>query len=136
MSNSIKVKPEEMAYVVKQMLKSYSKARTQETKELIKETSEICKEEIRKASPVRTGDYKKGWDIKQEWEDCDSLRMRVRNKTDWQLTHLLENGHANPCAITMTPMLPWVMETPLSNTSWQTVNAYRRVPPEIRRNNP
>lgn len=94
MSNSIKVKPEEMAYVVKQMLESYSKARTQETKELIKETSEICKEEIRKASPVRTGDYKKGWDIKQEWEDCDSLRMRVRNKTDWQLTHLLENGHA------------------------------------------
>lgn len=94
MSNSIKVKPEEMAYVVKQMLESYSKARTQETKELIKETSEICKEEIRKASPVRTGDYKKEWDIKQEWEDCDSLRMRVRNKTDWQLTHLLENGHA------------------------------------------
>lgn len=94
MSNSIKVKPEEMAYVVKQMLESYSKARTQETKELIKETSEICKEEIRKASPVRTDDYKKGWDIKQEWEDCDSLRMRVRNKTDWQLTHLLENGHA------------------------------------------
>ena len=94
MSNSVKVKPEEMAYVVKQMLESYSKARTQETKELIKETSEICKEEIRKASPVRTGDYKKGWDIKQEWEDCDSLRMRVRNKTDWQLTHLLENGHA------------------------------------------
>lgn len=94
MSNSIKVKPEEMAYVVKQMLESYSKARTQETKELIKETSEICKEEIRKASPVRTGDYKKGWDIKQEWEDCDSLRMRVRNKTDWQLTYLLENGHA------------------------------------------
>lgn len=94
MSNSIKVKPEEMAYVVKQMLESYSKARTQETKELIKETSEICKEEIRKASPVRTGDYKKGWGIKQEWEDCDSLRMRVRNKTDWQLTYLLENGHA------------------------------------------
>jgi hypothetical protein len=93
-SNSIKVKPEEMAYVVKQMLESYSKARTQETKELIKETSEICKEEIRKASPVRTGDYKKGWGIKQEWEDCDSLRMRVRNKTDWQLTYLLENGHA------------------------------------------
>lgn len=94
MSNSIKVKPEEMAYVVKQMLESYSKAKTQETKELIKETSEICKEEIRKASPVRTGDYKKGWVIKQEWEDCDSLRMRVRNKTAWQLTYLLENGHA------------------------------------------
>ncbi len=43
MSNSIKVKPEEMATVVRQMLESYSKAKTAETKELIQETAETCK---------------------------------------------------------------------------------------------
>ena len=57
-------------------------------------------------------------------------------KTTENKDKAMESGVWKPCAITMTPMLPWVMETPLSNTSWQTVNAYRRVPPEIRRNNP
>ncbi|MEI3223498.1 MAG: HK97 gp10 family phage protein [Gemmiger sp.] len=94
MSNSIKVKPEEMATVVRQMLESYSKAKTAETKELIQETAETCKSEIKKASSKRTGKYRKGWTVTQEWEDSDSLRMRVRNKSAWQLTHLLENGHA------------------------------------------
>lgn len=83
-----------MATVVRQMLESYSKAKTAETKELIQETAETCKSEIKKASPKRTGKYRKGWTVTQEWEDSDSLRMRVRNESAWQLTHLLENGHA------------------------------------------
>ena len=107
MSNSIKVKPEEMATVVRQMLESYSKAKTAETKELIQETAETCKSEIKKASPKRTGKYRKGWTVTQEWEDSDSLRMRVRNKSAWQLTHLLENGHAKKnCGHTRTSNPP------------------------------
>ena len=92
--NTIKVKPEQLAAAIRKELESYSKAATEETKELIRETAKICKEEIQSASPVRTGKYRKGWSIKPLWEDNDSLREIVRNRSAWQLTHLLENGHA------------------------------------------
>jgi hypothetical protein len=39
----------------------------------------------------RTGRYKKGWRIKK---DNQSKSYIVHNKTDYQLTHLLEKGHA------------------------------------------
>ena len=94
MSSTIKVKPEQLAAAIRKELESYSKAATEETKELIRETAKICKEEIQSASPVRTGKYRKGWSIKPLWEDNDSLREIVRNRSAWQLTHLLENGHA------------------------------------------
>ena len=93
MSGTIKVKPEQLAAAIRKELESYSKAATEETKELIRETAKICKEEIQSASPVRTGKYRKGWSIKPLWEDNDSLREIVRNRSAWQLTHLLENGH-------------------------------------------
>lgn len=40
-------------------------------------------------SPVLTGDYRTGWKVsrvKSKWV--------VHNRTDYQLTHLLEHGHA------------------------------------------
>lgn len=114
--NTIKVKPEQLAAAIRKELESYSKAATEETKELIRETAKICKEEIQSASPVRTGKYRKGWSIKPLWEDNDSLREIVRNRSAWQLTHLLENGHAKPYAIIMTPMLLWEMATRPSST--------------------
>ena len=92
--NLAKLKPEQLAAAIRKELESYSKAATEETKELIRETAKICKEEIQSASPVRTGKYRKGWSIKPLWEDNDSLREIVRNRSAWQLTHLLENGHA------------------------------------------
>ena len=94
MSGTIKVKPEQLAAAIRKELESYSKASTEETKKLIRETAKVCKEEIQNASPVRTGKYRKGWSIKSLWEDNDSLREIVRNRSAWQLTLLLENGHA------------------------------------------
>ena len=41
-------------------------------------------------SPKDTGDYKKGWRIKQ---DKARKSIIVHNATDYQLTHLLEHGH-------------------------------------------
>ena len=46
MSSTIKVKPEQLAAAIRKELESYSKAATEETKELIRETAKICKEEI------------------------------------------------------------------------------------------
>lgn len=44
---------------------------------------------LKSTSPIKTGSYAKGWTVKQ----IGTARV-IHNKTDYQLTHLLENGHA------------------------------------------
>ena len=46
--------------------------------------------ELKSNSPKDTGDYRKGWRLKKEKD-----KVIVHNKTNYQLTHLLEKGHAN-----------------------------------------
>ena len=48
-------------------------------------------EEIKAASPKRTGDYKRGWRSKTDKLTGKSI---IYNATDYQLTHLLEYPHA------------------------------------------
>jgi hypothetical protein len=62
-------------------------------KEVQKASNEIAKElvkDLNRDSPKKTGDYEKGWRIKKKGK----LKNVVHNKTDYQLTHLLEKGHA------------------------------------------
>lgn len=52
----------------------------------------VAKESVQKlknTSPRKTGSYAKGWAVKKQGE-MDAI---VHNRTDYQLTHLLENGH-------------------------------------------
>lgn len=44
---------------------------------------------LRSTSPKDTGDYAKGWTVSKE-----GTRQIIHNKTNYQLTHLLEKGHA------------------------------------------
>ena len=53
------------------------------------ESSKQLVEDLKATSPVRTGSYAKGWRIKKS-----KKRNIVHNKTDYQLTHLLEKGYA------------------------------------------
>ena len=41
---------------------------------------------------VRTGKYNKGWRVKTE-KGKGYISCTIYNATNWQLTHLLENGH-------------------------------------------
>ncbi|WP_407926433.1 HK97 gp10 family phage protein [Aquibacillus kalidii] len=53
-----------------------------------KETAKETVTNLRNNSPKLTGDYAKGWKTKK-----NGTAQVVHNKTDYQLTHLLENGH-------------------------------------------
>lgn len=50
------------------------------------------KAKVKSNSPKRTGAYAKGWTISNE-NKKGKQEARIYNKTNYQLTHLLENGH-------------------------------------------
>lgn len=66
---------------------------SKEVKGVLKTDSmQVAKETVQKlknTSPVKNGSYARGWKVsKQQGSD-----LVVHNATDYQLTHLLENGH-------------------------------------------
>lgn len=65
----------------------------QEVKKICKAEAKRAKQKIEEGSPDLTGRYKKGWRVKTQ-QDRGGIGIVIYNKTDYQLTHLLEFGHA------------------------------------------
>lgn len=79
------------------VLSEYSSEAAQEIKKACRDVSSEMTEAIRLDSKnlfEGTGKYAKGWRSKVEYEDRDNIRLTTYNATDYQLTHLLEFGHA------------------------------------------
>ena len=55
--------------------------------------SRECVQRLRNTSPKKSGSYARGWGTKQIVSRGDIADIIVCNKTDYSLTHLLENGH-------------------------------------------
>ena len=91
MSKSVTV--DALAAAVADELESYRQDVTDGLKKSVKDAGKQCLNEIRNASPVRTGRYRKGWQTSKAYESSEEIRVIVHNKTDYQRTHLLENGH-------------------------------------------
>jgi len=65
-----------------------------EVKQACKDVSKEMTDDIKRDSPKKTGDYRKGWKQKVVFEDKDNIRITTYNATDYELTHLLELGFA------------------------------------------
>lgn len=78
---------------VKKALSDYGADCTELMSEVITEVSKESAKKLRKDSPKKTGKYAKGWK-----SSVDKKRLTVGaviyNKDRYQLTHLLEKGHA------------------------------------------
>lgn len=61
---------------------------------IIDANAEKCVARLKQSSPegIR-GRYKSGWTVKKGRKTKNQYYVEVWNETDWQLTHLLENGH-------------------------------------------
>lgn len=88
------IKIDELATAIAEELHEYSREVTEDLKKSVQETSKACVAELKTTSPEDTGSYKKGWRAKTAYESDTDIRVQVHNKTDYQLTHLLEDGHA------------------------------------------
>lgn len=92
MSKTIKV--DSLAKEIAKALEDYS----DDISELVEDTAnEVGKEavdEIKQTSPKKRGSYAKGWALKKDKLGKNEYSVKIHNKTDYQLTHLLEFGHA------------------------------------------
>lgn len=64
--------------------------------QIVERTAKRCSNHLRAMSPegLRTvKKYKDGWTIRKGKQTKDQTFYEVWNKTNWQLTWLLENGH-------------------------------------------
>lgn len=92
MSRNVRI--DQLADAIMEELNAYSQEVTDILKEEVKDAGKVAAAEVQAASPVDTGDYRKGWRSKTVYESGKDIRVVVHNKTDYQLAHLLEYGHA------------------------------------------
>lgn len=87
-------KTDSVAIQMADILDEVGKGATEALTQGIKEVSKESVQKLRNTSPRRTsgenaGRYAKGWTTKKNRDGS----VVVHNKTDYRLTHLLENGH-------------------------------------------
>ena len=89
-----KIRIEQLEDVLRAELSGYGTELNEAVKTVVKSAAQDCKKDIQLHCPKRTGDYRKGWRSETVYDGPGGIRIRIFNRTDWQLTHLLENGHA------------------------------------------
>ena len=77
-----------LANEIMRELQRYSNVVSEDVDTAAEEVANDLVDELKSTSPKKTGSYRKGWRKK-------TVRGKriVHNKTDYQLTHLLEKGH-------------------------------------------
>lgn len=97
------------------VMKALEDARMVTDKAVTAAVDRTTKETISKIkgdSPQKTGDYKKGWASKVTTKQGRGRYGRtVYNRTRYQLTHLLQNGHGGPRPARPHPHIPSDEET-------------------------
>ena len=76
-------------------LAEYDQEIADKTKDCVDKVSKEGVNELKKSSPKLTGGYRRGWQKREAYRDTRTKRNIVHNQTDYQLTHLLEHGHAS-----------------------------------------
>lgn len=85
---------DEMGNIIQKEFEEYVELTTAQVKTICKEVADDVCDKIKEKAPVNTGAYKKSWGITQTENSSLGTKYTVHSKTRYQLTHLLENGHA------------------------------------------
>lgn len=87
------MKVDQMTNAIMKELNSWSQDVADATKDECEKVGKETADTLKVTSPKRTGRYARGWRSKTTFEDKSNIRVTVYN-VRYQLTHLLENGHA------------------------------------------
>jgi len=90
---SKKVSIDEMDKAIEKELTDYKDLATDDLKKAVKSAAKTVKQDIQEKAPVLTGRYRDSWKITKTEETSDKLVLTV-HAGRYQLTHLLEHGHA------------------------------------------
>lgn len=88
------VNVDELAEAIGEELDAYFDDVSKEVKNAVVSTARDCVAEIKQRSPKKTGKYRKSWTSTEVFNRRGSIKIVVHNKKYYQLTHLLERGHA------------------------------------------
>lgn len=91
---AVKIKPDQLAAAVMKELEDYADTTTDGVKAAVRKAANTVKKETQAAAPVCTGRYAKSWATKTTRESSTALEITVHSRNRYQLTHLLEHGHA------------------------------------------
>ena len=94
MSENQRVSADRMAEAVMEGLMEYAELAADVMKDCVKKAGNTVKKETQAGAPVRTGKYKRSWAVKRQRETSSTLEVVVHSRNRYQLTHLLEKGHA------------------------------------------
>lgn len=87
------IRIEQLADTVMKGLEDYAKLAADDLKADVQKAGKTVKQQIENTAPKKTGKYAKSWAAKKTSETSDSIQVVVHSKR-YQLTHLLEFGHA------------------------------------------
>ena len=78
------------------VLNDFTDEEVETIEETFKETAKDTRDMVSASSPSRTGDYASGWEVIEEVRGAmgETVSFTVANPKHYQLTHLLEKGHA------------------------------------------
>ena len=89
-----KVSVDALADAVMEGIQAYGELTNEKVKKAVRKAGRTVREQINKTAPERTGAYAKSWSVKNMKETTHSLTVTVHSRNRYQLTHLLEHGHA------------------------------------------
>lgn len=84
----------DMADVIMKGLMEYADVSAETVKNAVKKAGNTVKKEAAANAPKKSGKYKKSFTVTKQKETAESLTVVVHSKNRYQLTHLLEKGHA------------------------------------------
>lgn len=92
------IKPDELQKAVMDYLENYKEDIDEDVIETVDEITKKARDELKQTSPrgkgTRSNPYYKGWVIKLSKRRSGVYHKVIWNKTNYQLTHLLEFSHA------------------------------------------
>lgn len=84
----------DMADAIMKGLMEYADVSAETVKNAVKKAGNTVKKEASENAPKKSGKYKKSFTVTKQKETAESLTVVIHSKNRYQLTHLLEKGHA------------------------------------------